>query len=281
MNFKPMDSATAFAPGNISCIFVIRKTMKPHTSGSLGVGFTIDKGATVTVSLHKKNTNGIYYNNKKIIFPTVNSVIKKLTNKAVLVKIKSPLPLGSGFGMSGACALATAYALSSLLSLKKEKKHLAKIAHIAEVENLTGLGDVINQFYGGVLIKYEPSYKFRAVRLPIKNTPIFYQCFSGLDTKKTLSDSKKKSKIDAAGLTALAAIKTSKKDLETITKIAKHFAIESGLLQHPRLKKIINGVEKRGGKASMIMLGNAVYSTIPFKGCKKTRISDRGAYLFI
>ena len=61
----------------------------------------------------------------------------------------SSLPLGYWFGISGASALATAYALNRLLKLKKSNKELAIIAHIAEVESKTGLGDVTNQYYWG------------------------------------------------------------------------------------------------------------------------------------
>ena len=134
-----MNSAKAFAPGNISCIFVIKRTNNPRTSGSLGLGFTIDQGVIVTIrraSNSKKSSdrkinqnrqlkdeknkqNAVYFNNKKINFPTVISVIKGLTREIIEVRIKSRLPLGCGFGLSGASALATAYALNSLLKLIK------------------------------------------------------------------------------------------------------------------------------------------------------------------
>jgi len=39
----------AFAPGNISCIFVIKKGKIPATSGSLGLGFTVNKGVFATI----------------------------------------------------------------------------------------------------------------------------------------------------------------------------------------------------------------------------------------
>jgi len=145
---------SAFSPGNISCTFVIKKSKNPKKTGSLGLGFTLNKGVVVTVK--KSNTkNIIYFNNKKINFLTVNSVVKKLTNEKLQVKIKSELPLSYGFGISGASALATAYAANKLLNLKKTKKELAHTAHIAEVENLTGLGDVVNQFYGGFFGKVQ------------------------------------------------------------------------------------------------------------------------------
>ena len=40
------------------------------------------------------------------------------------------------------------------LNLRKSDKKLAIIAHIAEVENRTGLGDIAGEFNGGFLIKY-------------------------------------------------------------------------------------------------------------------------------
>jgi len=57
-----MKSVKAFAPGNISCIFVIKKGKKPEKSGSLGLGFTVNKGVFATI---KKLYNGEKTNNQK------------------------------------------------------------------------------------------------------------------------------------------------------------------------------------------------------------------------
>ena len=301
-----MQSAKAFAPANISCIFVIRKTKNPAKSGSLGLGFTTNKGVLVTlknsegifgvpknsknfsstikkISNNKKiGKNVIYYNNKKINFPTVNSVIEKLTSKKVRVNIKSELPLNCGFGLSGASALATAYALNKLFNLKKSKKDLAMTAHVAEVENATGLGDVVNQYYGGFLVKYKSSYLFKVKKIPIKNKKIYYKYFSGINTKKVISNRKIKNKINNSGIRALNRINAlNKKDinLKKLIKISKEFSIESGLLKNKKIISIIKNIEKRNGNASMIMLGNAVFSNKYFKGSKELIIKDKGAYL--
>jgi pantoate kinase len=301
-----MKSVKAFAPGNISCIFVIRKGKNAARSGSLGLGFTVNKGVFVTITkidnkqspIIKKNNNLkiinktinnnksgkniIYFNNKKINFPTVNSIIEKLTNKPVEVNIKSELPLGCGFGISGASALATSYALNKLLNLKKSKKALAMIAHVAEVENQTGLGDVVNQYYGGFLVKYVSSYKFKVRKLPINNKKIYYKYFSGIDTKKTISNKKIKNKINNSGLSSLKKVKTLNKkniNLKNLIKISKEFSIESGLLKNKKTIDIIKKIESKDGNASMIMLGNAVFSDKYFKGSKQLIIKDRGTYL--
>jgi len=297
-----MDKTKAFAPANISCIFSIIENSPPlkcrkskiseHaqkcnaflTKGSLGVGFTINKG--VTVSIKKiKNKATISFNNKEIKFPTVASVIEKLNkNKENLeIRINSQLPLSCGFGISGASALATAYTLNKLLNLKKSKQELAKIAHTAEVENKTGLGDVINQYYGGFLIKYEPSYKFKVKKLKINNKKIYYKIFSKLDTKKIITNKQIKNKINKASINSLKTIKKiSNKNisLNKIIKISKEFSIDSSLLKNKDIIRLIDKIEKNNGSASMIMLGNAVFSDKRFKGSKELKIMNKGACLF-
>ncbi len=274
---------TAFAPGNISCIFVIKNHENPRIAGSLGVGFTVDKGVYVTINKKSLSKNSIiYFNNKKIKFPTVDSVISKLNkeNIPLEIKIKSELPIGSGFGVSGASALATAYVLNKLFGLKKSKKELAIAAHTAEVENGTGLGDVVNQFYGGFLLKKVPSSRFKVIRLPIKNKVVYYKVFGELDTKKVISNKKIKNMINKAGFFAISRIKSLKKpSLKEIIKISKEFAVQSELLSNKIIINIIKKINKKNGSASMIMLGNSVFSDVPFEGCKKVKISDKGAHI--
>lgn len=290
----------AFAPGNISCIFSIVENKNPAKKGSLGVGFTVDEGVAVSIKKllmikkplkksHFKNKIKIFFNNKKTRFPTVESVVEKLNKdkESLEIKIKSKLPLGCGFGLSGASALATAYALGKLLKLKKNKKELAKIAHISEVENKTGLGDVVNQFYGGFLVKFLPSYKFKVKRLPIKDKIIYYKIFSKLDTKKIITNKKIKNKINKSAIESLKKIKnltnnkkTNKKiSLKGIISLSKEFSVNSGLLKNNKVRSTIENIEKNNGNASMIMLGNAVFSDKKFKGCKKIKIEDKGACL--
>jgi len=272
-----MTNARAFAPGNASCIFRICWNKNPAKAHSLGVGFTVDKGVIITARKSKKTE--INFNNKRIGFPTVLSVIKKLVREPVEISIKSELPLGAGFGISGASALATALALGKLFKLKKSKKQLALVAHIAEVENRTGLGDVNGQFNGGFLIKTGKGYPLKAERLPIRDKYIYYKVFGKIETKKVLTDKSKEKKINKAAELALKKIKKIRNiNLETIIEISKEFAVKSRLINR-RLLKLTEDIEKNGGKASMIMLGDSIFSTIPFKGCKKIKISQNRAGL--
>ncbi len=270
-------TAKAFCPGNASCIFRIVDNKDKAKRHSLGVGFTVDKGVVVNVS--KSDKIMIFANGKRIRFPTVLTVIKELTNETIKVEIKDQLPSGAGFGISGASALATAYALNSLLNLKKPKKELAMVAHRAEVINGTGLGDVGGQFNGGFNMKIRKGKPLAVVNLGIKNVDVYYKFFSRIETKKVINSRWKKRRINRAGDRALRRINALKnKTLKDIIRISKDFAVESGLLKDKRVKNLIEEIENKGGNASMIMLGNAVFSDIPFKCSEKVRISEKAAY---
>src|SRR3989344_3871440 len=191
-----VSEAKAFAPANISCIFKIYEHKNPRWMGSYGVGFTLNEGVVVEVSKSKRNE--IFFNNKPINFPAVKSAAKKLTNKKLKINIKSKLPLGCGFGLSGAGALAAAYAINKLLNLKKTKKELGIIAHTADTENRTGLGDVVNQFYGGFCLKLKPSSYFEVRKIPLNNIDVYCKYYSEISTKSVITNIKIKNKINHA-----------------------------------------------------------------------------------
>src|SRR3989338_5561550 len=129
-----------------------------------------------------------------------------MTNEKLKIHIMSKLPLGCGFGLSGASALATAYAVNEMLKLKKPKKELAVIAHIAEVENKTGLGDVVNQYYGGFFAKLKPSSYFVVKRLPVKNTHVYCRYFSKINTMSIIANPKLEHGINKSASIALKKI---------------------------------------------------------------------------
>ncbi len=244
---------------------------------SLGMGFTITEGVVVTVSQHSDQTT-VQFNESEIHFPTVLSVIHKLTPEPIRVEIASPLPLGCGFGLSGAASIGTAYALNALLELGKPEEELAMTAHIAEVENRTGLGDVCAQYHGGCLVKLKVGYPLAAERLPIPEQSIYYRYFSSIQTKTILENAERRERINRAADETLQALEKLTKaeavDFNACIRLSKQFSLNSGLLEDTRVLDIIHKIEEVGGAASMIMLGNAVFSTHPFEGATETKLSE-------
>jgi pantoate kinase len=219
----------------------------------------------------------VHFNGAKIEFATVLSVISELSRVPLRVEIQTDLPLSGGFGLSGASALATAYAGNELLGLGLSENELGMIAHVAEVENLTGLGDVAGQFNGGCLVKLVRGDPLAAVSLPVPEQIVHYRYFSPINTKDIIGHPEKRKRINLAADKALDELTRLKNNNESefakYIVVAKEFAILSGLLLDENVKRAIGECEEAGGTASMIMLGNAVFSNVPFTAAKTTRLA--------
>ncbi|MFH1567535.1 MAG: sugar kinase, partial [Gemmatimonadota bacterium] len=244
----PLRAARAFAPGNISGVFEIIYHEDPRQMHSLGMGFTVSDGATVTVEpMLSAPDCAIRFNGQPIDFPTVAAVVERLAPAPVAVDIHTALPLSCGFGLSGASALATAYALDRLYGLGLPRQDLAMVAHVAEVRNLTGLGDVCAQYHGGCLVKLRPGYPLAAERLGVRPMPIHYRYFSPISTRAVLSDAARRERINAAGARALEDLarftRANAVDFEDIIIVCRRFAEDSGLLEDESVRQAIARVE--------------------------------------
>lgn len=274
--------ASAFAPGNISCIFKIIPHTDPSRMHSLGMGFTVKDGVVVTISEDGKKN--VLFNEQEINFPTVHAVVNRLTpytdGTGITVNIESLLPLGCGFGLSGAASLATAYALNEMYGLGKKNEELAMIAHVAEVENRTGLGDVCSQYHGGYLVKLKEGAPLVADKLPIPEQPIYYRYYGPINTSEVLRNREQAFRINAAADKALDILRqitytqTNSELFSSCFNVSKQFSVESGLLSDKRVINTIAQIEDAGGVASMIMLGNGVFSTHAFDGATETQLSN-------
>ena len=269
-----MDRVRAFAPGNISGVFKIIYHEDAAKMHSLGTGFTVKEGVVATVSRDSQTT--VLFNGERIRFPTVAAVVRELTSQPIRIEIETPLPLGCGFGLSGASALAAAYAVNALLNLGVSELELAMIAHVAEVENRTGLGDVCAQYHGGCLVKLREGHPLDAQQLPVREQPIYYKYFSPIQTKEVLENVEQRARINEAADEALGGLeeftRSNAVDFSAYVGVSKTFAVNSGLLTDENVRRTIEEIEGNKGAASMIMLGNAVFGTHSFEGAEKTTL---------
>jgi pantoate kinase len=141
---------------------------------------------------------------------------------------------------------------------------------------------VVNQFYGGFLLKTVPSSHFEVVKLPIDGG-VHCRHFGKISTKSIISDKKKMDKINRCSEDSISRIKgimkSGKINFDDISGISYDFALKSGLLSDRKTKSVIGGIRERGGNASMIMLGKSVFSDVKFNGSSKYKISDKRACL--
>jgi pantoate kinase len=242
-----------FVPASITCFFA--PVLKdPQNSGSLGVGITLKKGVYVSVS--RNDCNKILFNGKDISLPTVEYVAKALGFKG-LVEIKSDVPIGCGFGVSGASALGCAVAINRALGLNKSFFELADLAHEAEVLHRTGLGDVTTQCHAGVVVRKKASQPSECtVDRFLWDLELDILVMGELKTEELLSES-----INSIYKTGKDRLKEflKKPSVENLFYQSKRFAVECGFLDS-EIGDVIEAVESAGGLASMVMLGKAVFA---------------------
>ena len=131
----------SFAPGHISLTFAIHNHVDPLKMGSTGLGIVLPKGVYCSIvdDNNEGERNTIIIENKIVEDPVVLRAIELLGygNKGLSVYLRRDLPIGAGFGISGASALA------ACLELDKNLKNCTVASHQAEIEYKTGLGDVV------------------------------------------------------------------------------------------------------------------------------------------
>ncbi|KCZ70738.1 putative kinase, sugar kinase superfamily [Candidatus Methanoperedens nitroreducens] len=279
-------TGSAFAPAHISGIFIIDMKKDARLSGSTGCGVCLEDGAVTKVRLAEE-TEGttISINGAFTEAATTLSAIKLLTSQPVIVETALSIPVGCGFGASGAGALSAALALNDALSLSLTLNELSQAAHIAEVTNRTGLGDVTGQTFGGIVIRKKAGAPFTAVidKIPCKDNTISWVSFGKIPTGSVLSDDMKKRAINKTGKLRLKEL-LKKPTLENFFWQSSAFAKEIELMS-PKVKDAIEAVEAKGGLASQAMLGDAVFAMndkgalLEFGEVHTSRISNVGVHL--
>lgn len=257
-----MRKVIAYCPTSLSFIFRSFFGSSIRKTGSIGIGCTLDKEVEVTVK--PDNKTNILFNKKPIHFPTAEYALSSVIDKSVVINIKSPLPLGFGFGVSSASTLATLFAVNKIFRLNMNKMQLAQIAHEAEIINHTGLGSVATQITGGFLMKNIPGLPpSDFVRLPFVGKKLYAILIDRLETPLILNNKAHLEKINKEADWALQMIKTIPNiSLEEIIDIAYQFTDKSGLLTHPVVSSLIKKIHIHGGHATMAILGQVVISDI-------------------
>ncbi|MFC4247512.1 pantoate kinase [Natribaculum luteum] len=248
------DEVTAFVPGHVTGFFSAHHDDDPTKAGSRGAGLTLTDGVTVTV--RPANDRTVLFEGEPIDVEPVWTVLETLEVSA-RVDVDSDLPLGAGFGVSGAMTLGTALAANRVFDRKLSANELVTIAHGAEVQAGTGLGDVVAQARGGVPIRLEPGApQFNKLDAIPARARVEYVSFGELSTADVLSGDTER--LTAAGKQALSRV-VEEPTLTSFICASRAFAREAGLLT-PNVRDALESVAEVEGQASMAMLGDTVFA---------------------
>lgn len=257
----------AHAPGSITGLFV---PPEEPAGVSKGASFAIADGIVADVAAAADTR--VIVDGEERDFEPVELVLADLGVTAA-VSVTPEVPIGYGFGASGAATLATAIAANAAFELNLDREALVHAAHRAEVAAGTGLGDVFIQDTGGVIWSADGGR-----RRVTRTDRIEYSALGGLATGELLADDETLVRIREAGERAFEKLPDSP-SLRQLIDIAWSFARGTGLVTE-RVENEVDRVERAGGRASMAMLGETVFA-VGVNGvlANQTRISTAGATL--
>ncbi|QWC19616.1 pantoate kinase [Halorubrum sp. 2020YC2] len=275
--------ATAFVPGHVTAFFSAHPADDPAVAGSRGAGVTLTDGVTVRVSAPDGAADGTGIDDEVAggaseavgsrtidgesgSIGTVDDVLDGLGAAAADVAVETDLPIGAGFGVSGAAALGAALAANAAFDLGRSENELVRTAHAAEVGRGTGLGDVVAQARGGVPVRLEPGAPGVGALDGVPATArVEYVTFGELSTEAVLGGDT--AALSAAGEEALDRLRADPR-LPTLMDAAREFARGADLLV-PEVAEALAAVESAGDEgteggddpgAAMAMLGRTVFA---------------------
>ncbi len=274
----------AYSPSHISGFFEICDNKNPLYKGSVGCGLVLDSGCVTEVSL--TNQIKIEINGVEEDANTTRYVLDNLAGESkIIVSTDFEVPIGCGFGASGAGALSTAIALNELLSLNMTLNEVVQIAHRAEVKNNTGLGDVIAEAYGGIVIRKKPGPPGIGVidGIPLREEKISYVVLGKKLTKTILEEGNAeiKRRINEFGREALKEL-MRKPTLEHFMLVSRNFSRQIEIISD-KCRDAIEAVAAEGKVASVAMLGDTVFvigdseALSSFGEVKESKLSNSGA----
>ena len=263
--------AKAFSPAHITGFFKAELDGKePNQLGSLGAGFSIQKGVKTIVNVRSKTEHDI--NNYAIRVKGFNTgdirVSEYVLNEFLLdgkyfdVTHEIDVPVGYGFGCSGAVALSLAIALNDALKYGYTKTKVAQIAHKAEIKCQTGLGDVLASYHGGFEIRTKsgaPGVGEVQRITPKEKLEVMIICFNPISTKKFLKE--KISLINGLGGKMVQKLVKSQ-DMDEFQDMSIKFAQYIHVIT-PKMNKVIKDLHDNGIKCGIALFGETIFSLVP------------------
>jgi pantoate kinase len=276
-----MKKAAAFAPCHITGFFqILDQPANPLYAGSKGAGVSLSRGVKTIVKVRKtvKNSlqvkiNGFASSSAEVSKHVVDiflSRFKQMENFKIIVEHHVEVPVGTGFGTSGAAALSLALALNDVFGLGMSRIEAAQLAHTTEVECKTGLGTVIAETFGGVEIRFKsgaPGIGEIKHILASKDYVVACLIFDSLPTKKFLTDEKTRKRINELGGKLVNKL-IEEPNITNFMNFSRQFAEHVGLITE-NVRRILNAVDNANFVCSMPMFGESVFTLIEQESLEK------------
>lgn len=251
-------SNSVFVPGHITGFFTIENHEISLKKGSCGAGFLLSQGVKTTVSESSKLTVDVNQGDSTVIDEVLN-ILEIDADFKITQDIQ--LPIGAGFGTSAASALSLTMAINEFLNLGYSTELCGQIAHMAEVNLGSGLGDVIAQTGHGLVLRTRPGAPgIGEIKSFEKDVYIAWKTFGGIETSEIIEDPHHMEIISSSGIKFLDEFEKDP-SLENFLSFSYEFSKCTNLMSD-EVKNMIEYFNSRPNilGSSMAMLGNTVFA---------------------
>ena len=251
-------SNSVFVPGHVTGFFNIENHEISLKNGSCGAGFLLSEGVKTTISPADKLIIDVNKGDDTVI-DEVLKILEVDTDFKVTQDIS--LPIGAGFGTSAASAFSLALAINEFLNLGYSQELCGQIAHMAEINLGSGLGDVIAQSGRGLVLRTQPGAPgIGEIESFEHNVYVAYKTFGEIKTADIIQDPNHRRKISASGLKYLELFK-DEPTVENFLSFSNRFAHETDLMSG-EVKNLVDYFDSSSDilGSSMAMLGNTVFA---------------------
>ncbi len=255
---------SAFCPGHITCFFQPITSLDPLSAGSRGAGIRLSLGTTVKVNPLPGKDIVTRVNDGTASDDIIRRVVRSTDpSGGYEINVRHDLPVGQGFGMSAADAVAVAICMCHITGRSKMEAY--RIAHVADLLGGGGRGDV-----AGIMAKCQQPVRTVAGIPPFGKVDDLHVNVGRitlavlgppLNTRDVLSEREKYVGIRNAGSEAMEEY-MERPSLESLFRIANRFSAEAGVRSR-ETDAAIEALEEKGFMAAMCMLGNSIFTNAP------------------
>jgi pantoate kinase len=256
----------AFAPGHVTGLFVPSlEARDPRGRGSLGAGIVLPLGVRASATWRVDVPRRIQIaSDLGMPLPISEDVARRVVGSrrgALELFLSHELPVGCGFGMSAAGALATGLATAAAVGADRELA--IQTAHLSDLFHGGGLGGVASILGGGTEIRTVPGIPpWGEIRHQAASSPIWIATLGPpLSSPPLLRSARFRERVARAGRPGLARLGNRPELLQLLAE-SEQFTDALGLAPKP-LRRTLNSLRRSGARAAQAMLGRSLFAVAP------------------
>jgi len=252
----------AFAPGHVTGVFRPDASARdPRGRGSVGAGIVLELGVWAEAELDPSSRSRV-----RVVgdgpgpWPISEEAARRMAvgrPGAITVRLHHDLPVGQGFGMSAAGALAAALAVGALSG--RPRSDAVRVAHLADLFGGGGLGGVAAILGGGLEVRARPGIPpfGHIVHRPFRPALLVGVVGRPIPSPSVLGDRAALRRITraSAGWEALG----QHPDAPRLFHLSERFTDRAGLAS-PAVERAVRALRRQGAWACQAMFGQSFFA---------------------